>query len=160
MVFVCGPIAQAVDAPGMDEGSRRFLEVVHETLEKGGLRVWSAHRELRWGQIEPSPAYVAKQDLALMRACDATVIVLGTPSQARWRTEGTFIELGWAIAMQRPLVVVGDLDAYPSTLVRGLPSLSSGIRILTPNEVQADRTALLRFLKEALAESSPKPLEP
>lgn len=151
MVFVCGPLTEAKNGQGLDEGLRGFLELVHETLEQDGVQISSAHREERWGQDEPSPDVVAKRDLEWMHACDAAVMVLGTPLQPMWRTDGTFVELGWAITLKRPVVVIGDLDAYPSHLVRGLPSLSHGIRTLAPHGVEADPAILLRTLKAALA---------
>jgi nucleoside 2-deoxyribosyltransferase len=154
MVFVCGPFTEAMNGQDLDEGLRGFLELVHETLDHDGMQVSSAHRDERWGRDEPSPDIVAKRDLAWMQACNATVMVLGTPSRPMWRTDGTFVELGWAITLKRPVVVIGDLDAYRSALVRGLPGLSHGIRTLAPDEVQADPASLLRTLKEALAEPS------
>jgi nucleoside 2-deoxyribosyltransferase len=156
-VFVCGPFTEAMNGKGLDQGLRRFLELVHETLQGGGFEVTSAHRYERWGQDDPPPALIAKRDLEWMRECATSVMVLGTPSQPTWRTDGTFVELGWATALKRPIVVVGNLDAYRSPLVRGLPSVLGGMRTLAPNDVQADPAILLRALKEVLAEPSATP---
>jgi nucleoside 2-deoxyribosyltransferase len=151
-VFVCGPITEAKDGQGLDLGLRGFLELIHEVLQQDGMQVRSAHRDERWGRDEPPPDLVAKRDLGWMQECAATVVVLGTPSRPTWRTDGTFVELGWATALKRTVVVVGDLDAYRSPLVRGLPSVLGGIRTLAPNEVQANPAILLSTLRAALAE--------
>jgi nucleoside 2-deoxyribosyltransferase len=148
-VFVCGPITEAMNGQELDNGLRGFLELVHETLEQVGMRVLSAHRAEGWGQDEPPADVVAKRDSAWMRDCDASVMVLGTPSRPTWRTDGTFVELGWATALEKPVVVVGDLGAYRSTLVRGLSDALGGIRTLPPEEVQACPELLVRALREA-----------
>jgi nucleoside 2-deoxyribosyltransferase len=149
-VFVCGPLTEAVDGQGLDKGLRGFLELVHDTLERVGMEVFSAHREEGWGEDEPSPDVVAKRDSAWMRHCDATVMILGIPSRPMWRTDGTFVELGWATAMGKPIVVVGDLGAYRSALVRGLAGALGGIRTLPPEHVLASPEVLVRALREAL----------
>lgn len=149
-VFVCGPLTEALNGQELDKGLRGFLELVHETLERVGMKVFSAHRDEGWGEDEPPPEIVAKRDSAWMRDCDASVMILGTPSRPTWRTDGTFVELGWATALEKPVVVVGDLGAYRSALVRGLPSALGGIRTLPPDEVQACPEVLVRVLGETL----------
>jgi nucleoside 2-deoxyribosyltransferase len=153
-VFVCGPFTNALEAglpeehPRLDEDLAAFLNLIHETIERHQLTVASAHREELAGphQLtrpqELTPEVIAKRDRAWMQHCDAAVIVLGTPSRSCWRTDGTFIELGWASAFGRPVVLVGDLDAYPSALVRGVPSLLPNSLVLAPERLQ-ERPALL-----------------
>jgi hypothetical protein len=147
-VFVCGPLTEALNGQELDKGLRGFLQLIHETLERVGMKVFSAHREEGWGQVEPLPDVVAKRDSAWMRDCDVSVMILATPARPRWRTDGTFVELGWATAMEKPVVVVGDLGAYRSALVRGLPSALGGIRTLPPEEVQARPEVLVRLLRD------------
>lgn len=150
-VFVCGPLTEALNGQELDEELRGLLELIHETLARDRMRVLSAHRDERWGQDEPSPEVVAERDLEWMRACDAAVMVLGTPSRPVWRTDGTFVELGWATALRKPVVVIGDLGAYRSALVRGLSSVSSSIRILPPHELRACPKVLLPILGQAVS---------
>jgi len=153
-VFVCGPITEARNGQGLDEGLRSFLELVHQLLERAGIEVVSAHRDERWGHDEPPPEIIAKRDFAWMKACSAAVMVLGTPAQPVWRTDGTFMELGWATSVDKPVVLIGDLDSYRSPLVRGLPSLSGRIRILTPQEVQVRPEVVLGALSQSMSTSS------
>ncbi len=150
-VFVCGPLTEALNGQELDEELRGLLELIHETLERGRMTVLSAHRDERWGEDEPSPEVIAERDLEWMQACDATVMVLATPSRPIWRTDGTFVELGWATALGKPVVVIGDLGAYRSALVRGLPSVSSGIRILPSQDVCAHPEVLLPILGQAVS---------
>jgi nucleoside 2-deoxyribosyltransferase len=153
-VFVCGPLTNALEEgppeeqPRLDEDLAGFLDLIHGTIEQGRLQVASAHREELSGphQLtrprELTPGVIAKRDLGWMNDCDAAVFVLGTPSQPCWRTDGTFIELGWATMLRKPVVLVGDLDAYSSDLVRGMPDLLQGPPILAPERLQ-ERPALL-----------------
>jgi nucleoside 2-deoxyribosyltransferase len=157
-VFVCGPFTEAMNGDGLDHGLRDFLEMIHKTLLAEDMRIFSAHKHERWGGKVPPHNKVAKRDFKWMKTCDATVIVLGSPWQSSWRTDGTFIELGWATWREIPVVVVGDLDAYRSPLVRGLPGALANVHTLTPVEVLADPAILVRTLQQALRPRSTMPV--
>jgi nucleoside 2-deoxyribosyltransferase len=155
-VFVCGPITYALEGP---EGQSRlhgdlaaFLDLIHETIERNRLTVASAHREELAGPHELTPEVIAKRDLDWMKDCVAAVIVLGTPSRPSWRTDGTFIELGWAAMLDKPVVLVGDLEAYPSALVRGLPSVLRSSVTVMPKRLEAQPELLLDALGQVTAQ--------
>jgi nucleoside 2-deoxyribosyltransferase len=162
-VFVCGPFTDALEEgpreeqPRLDEDLAAFLDLIHGTIEECQLKVASAHREELAGphQLtrprELTPEVIAKRDLGWMRDCDAAVFVLGTPSQPCWRTDGTFIELGWATVLEKPVVLVGDLDAYPSDLVRGMPDVLRSPMILAPKHLQERPATLLDALGRVAA---------
>jgi hypothetical protein len=159
VVFVCGPFTNALE-PGphgehqkLDEELNAFLGLIHRTIEEHRLTVASAHREelAEPHQLtrpeELTPEVIAKRDLTWMQHCDAAVVVLSTPSRSCWRTDGTFIELGWATAFRKSVVLVADLDAYPSALVRGLPSLLCDPPVLAPERLQERPARLIDELR-------------
>lgn len=160
IVFVCGPLTAATKGQKVDPKVRRFLELIYRALDEAEMQVRAAHPEEGWGQDEPAPDVVAKRDWDWMSTCQATVIVLGTPEQPVWRTDGTFIELGWATALDKPRVLVGDPQAYRSPLVRGVPSLPGSLRVLRPAEVQASPASLTRELEAMLGERDARPVAP
>lgn len=163
-VFVCGPFTNALEGP--EEQPRlhgdlaAFLDLIHETIEQKRLKVASAHREELAGPHELTPEVIAKRDLDWMKDCTAAVIVLGTPSRPFWRTDGTFIELGWAAVLDKPVVLVGDLEAYPSALVRGLPSVLRNSVTVTPKRLAAQPELLLHALGQVATQLVTRTDEP
>jgi nucleoside 2-deoxyribosyltransferase len=136
-IFVCGPISNAIRAGQFDPSVRRLIEAIIQELENAGFRVASAHREENYGGCIPiSPEEVFRRDLNFARTCSAMVVVL--PSDERdqlYRTDGTFMELGWALVLGKPLVIVADLTATDrSYLFDGLLRLSC-VRLLEIDEV-------------------------
>lgn len=153
LVSVCGPLTSAFTGGAGDGDLRGFLELVHDTLEDAGLAVASAHRAERWGACtdDLTSLAVARRDIDWVRACRAVVAVLGVPGRtSSYRTDGTFIELGWALAWRKHLVLVGDLSAYPSLLVQGVPDIAASSVVLSPEEVASDPDSLLVALEPAL----------
>jgi nucleoside 2-deoxyribosyltransferase len=169
-VFVCGPLTDALEGdpeeqPALNEELGAFLDLIRETLERNGLRVVSAHRAELTGTRklatpELPPEVIAKRDLNWMTGCAAAVIVLGTPSQPFWRTDGTFIELGLAAGLDKPVVLVADLEAYPSALVRGVPSVLASTQTLAPKRLQERPVMLLRALGQVAAQLAVPAEEP
>jgi nucleoside 2-deoxyribosyltransferase len=111
--FVCGPISHALTDEGFDSAVKELLVAVAANLNDHGVRVLSAHRAEHWGELIPQrAAEVLRRDWSLAQAADAMVIVLpANPQGELYRTDGTFIELGWALALDKPLIVVTDLGA-------------------------------------------------
>jgi nucleoside 2-deoxyribosyltransferase len=158
-VFVCGPITHALTGARLDEELVRFLGLIHDTLEDGGVSVDSAHRVEGWGlrSNDLPPTSIVERDFAWAKASDAVVAVLELPNQRRpWRTDGTFVELGWASALNKPVIVLSRMDTNQSSLVRGLPSVFKQIQTLSPEDVSKQPESLLELLASLLEQSPPE----
>lgn len=127
-VFVGGPIMYAMRSDvGFHAQTRRVIEGVLSAVMAAGYEVLSAHQLERWGETDMIDAYfdVCRRDFAWMREAAAFVAILppggaGEPI----RTDGTCVELGWATALSKPIVLVRRLLDRHSHLVRGLPTIA------------------------------------
>lgn len=88
---------------------RQLLEETERALESTGWSVFLPHREVsRWGARDVAPADVATECLAAVASSDAVMGILG-------RSFGTHIEVGMAIGLGIPTVVVrfdGSSESY------------------------------------------------
>jgi nucleoside 2-deoxyribosyltransferase len=131
-IFLSGPISNALSDGRFDPTVRTALEEVAGGLERDGFRILSAHRAEAWGQeIPDTPEHVFRRDWHFAQACDAVVVVL--PADRRgvlYRSDGVFIEIGWAVALGKPLFVVTDRTASGgSYLFDGLLALPASTRV-------------------------------
>ena len=112
-VFLCGPITDVTSNETFDAKVRHLIEGIAERLETAGFQVFSAHQEESFGSSIPErPADVYNRDWRFAQMSDAMVVVF--PSDIKGgliRTDGTFMELGWAMALYKPLSIVTDPKA-------------------------------------------------
>lgn len=96
-IFIGGPISHLMSEHGFDAGFMKMHEMVIEMLEKSGYQILSAHLVEKYGKnkIEPDEVIVSR-DLAWIEEADLCVFLLPTKEDEPIRTDGTFIELGYA----------------------------------------------------------------
>ncbi|OAR25700.1 hypothetical protein A8W25_09095 [Streptomyces sp. ERV7] len=128
-VFVGGPIQYALGHDSFHPPLRDTIQAIVTAVTEAGATVFSAHVVERFGRDTPhfSPEDVSARDLDWMRRCDVFVPVLPADDGGGvMRTDGTHIEMGWASALGRPIVMVTPLPvpAGASHLLRGLPSVA------------------------------------
>ncbi|SAI46987.1 Nucleoside 2-deoxyribosyltransferase [Bordetella ansorpii] len=129
-IFVGGPIQHALKARALDEGLKGHLATAISLLEAYGAQVLSAHRAEKFGADTHlfTPDEVSRRDRAWMEQCDIFVAVLPMHplDGTLLRTDGTHIELGWASALRRPIVLVTamPIDASASHLLKGLATVA------------------------------------
>lgn len=118
-VFVAGPFWTLVDKEtGKVAGTARdHLEGVLRHYDDMGVRIYNAHRREAWGSAFLEPAEFTKLDFDEISACDIVVAFPGVPA-----SPGTHIEIGWASAMDKPLVLLLEKDVEYAGLIEGLPS--------------------------------------
>ena len=87
---------------------RETIERIANRIEAEGFLVLSAHRDEGYGvRIPARPASVFRRDWHLARLASAMVFVLPLDVRGELvRTDGTFIELGWAVALRKPMFIV------------------------------------------------------
>ncbi|MBL1099187.1 nucleoside 2-deoxyribosyltransferase [Streptomyces coffeae] len=149
-VFVGGPIQHAIHQNGFHQPLRHAIRDIIDAVSAAHGTVFSAHVAERFGADTKlfSPEQVSVRDFDWMRRCDVFVPVLPVDKAGElMRTDGTHVELGWASALGRPVVVVTPTPLAPnaSHLLRGLPSIGD-VTVFDLAEAQANPAELLRLL--------------
>ena len=156
-VFVGGPIQHALSRAGFDNPLRGLIGSVHGALERAGFDVFSAHRAEKWGDItaDLTSDQIARRDLDWMQRCDAFVACLPVgPDGLPFRSDGTHIELGWASALGKPVVlcIADPLPEGASHLVRGLSSIAA-VEVVCALAALAEPHAVVGAVGRVLAAS-------
>lgn len=130
-MFVGGPIQHALNGPSgrFEVGVRFAIEALIEAIESAGFKVMSAHEVEQYGEDDMShlPEVVATRDFQWMREATAYVCLMPSNQHGTIRSDGSCVELGWATALQIPVLVLRDATtdmSIMSALVRGLPAVS------------------------------------
>jgi nucleoside 2-deoxyribosyltransferase len=119
-VFLAAPLTQTLGPERrVDPTFRADLSRLHEFLEDLGHEVFSAHVRERWGEALDTPSGALAIDLAQLNGCDVVVAVLGTPP-----SPGVQLELGYAVACDKPILIIASDAAEVPYLVMGLPDFT------------------------------------
>ncbi|MGW5508220.1 nucleoside 2-deoxyribosyltransferase [Streptomyces albogriseolus] len=108
-VFVGGPIQHAILESGFVGHVQDAITAAIHTATENGANVFSAHVAEKFGAETAffTPEQVAVRDFHWMKKCDVFVAILPVlEDQTLRRTDGTHVELGWATALERPVVLV------------------------------------------------------
>ncbi|XVS68086.1 nucleoside 2-deoxyribosyltransferase [Actinosynnema sp. CA-299493] len=124
-LFVGGPIQHALSPGGFTSDLEKTLTLVMETLRDYGANIYSAHTVEHFGDrtAHYTPEQVAARDLRWMSKCDVFIPVLPVAEDGvLMRTDGTHVELGWATALGRPIVLLTRQPIVESAshLLKGL----------------------------------------
>ena len=120
-VFVAGPFRNLVDpATGLvpPRQQERF-EALIEYFESGGCTVFNAHKREKWGAAFLAAGEFTRLDFAEVSRSDVLVAIPGPPA-----SPGTHIELGWASALGKPIVLLLERDVDYAPMLHGLAGLS------------------------------------
>ncbi|MGA7705781.1 MAG: deoxynucleoside kinase [Solirubrobacteraceae bacterium] len=97
-----------------DSTWRLTLERTSRALANQGFQVCLPHRDISaWGAGASSPRAVADACLRAVAECDIVLAILG-------RSFGTHVEVGAAVGLGRPVVVVAEADDPPSFVGGGI----------------------------------------
>jgi nucleoside 2-deoxyribosyltransferase len=127
-VFVGGPIQHAIGPDKVFHApTRSVIETSTAVLRDHGYRVLSAHEHENFGEMDVSGKFqwVCSRDFQWMLQCDVFVAVLPLDENGKAiYSAGTSVELGWASAMGKPIVLVCDPAPIYSHLVIGLDAVA------------------------------------
>lgn len=127
-IFVGGPIQHAIAADKtFHAGARSAIETVLLALGRGGHRLLSAHLFENFGEMDVTGMFqdVCRRDFRWMHQCQLFVAVLPLDGNGKAiQSSGTAVELGWASAMGKPIVIVCDPAPVYSHLVTGLDAIA------------------------------------
>ena len=115
------------------------------------VTVFSAHRSERYGDVDVTQKSqgVTERDFDWMRCCAVFVAYLPTRQGALFRTDGTCVELGWASALKKPIILVRDSDTVASHLIEGLGAVTE-TRCLPAVSVLADPALLIQAIRSLI----------
>ncbi|MFD0385337.1 hypothetical protein ACFQ2B_32895 [Streptomyces stramineus] len=115
-LFLAGPFLQLLDpATGeMPEEARAPFSLLIKHFEGHGLDVHNAHRREAWGAELMPPDTCTRLDQDGIRDADVFVALPGAPP-----SPGTHIEIGWASAFDKPIVLLLERGREYTFLVRG-----------------------------------------
>jgi hypothetical protein len=130
-VFLGGPFTGIID-PGKsqirDFDQARYEEII-AFLEKCGCAVHNAHRRGHWGASFLTPKECTRLDWEEIKASDLFIAFPGDPP-----SPGTHIEIGWAAAFGKPIILLLEEGGEYAFLVRGLRTVACVIYVTMPRD--------------------------
>lgn len=120
-VFLAGPFKALVDKEtgALRQHDRNRFESLISQLEAAGYHVHNAHRREGWGANFLTPEECTKLDLEEISGSAVFVAFPGSPP-----SPGTHIEIGWASALGKPIVLLLEEGKDYAFLVRGLHTVA------------------------------------
>lgn len=122
-VFIGGPISHLTNEDGFDESFFKIHTMVIQILQRAGYQILSAHVVEEYGKnkIEPDEVIV-NRDLNWIEDADLCVFLLPASDDEAIRTDGTFIELGYATAKCSKNICFWDSNKaiFYSPMFRGM----------------------------------------
>ena len=142
-VFLAGPFKALVDPETgmMSERSIRMFSRIIEYFERRGWEVHCTHKREGWGREMMTPQMCTRIDFDEISRCDYFIAFPGAPA-----SPGTHIELGWASALGKRIVLLQEAGKEYAYLVRGLDQITPVRRIeyredeLDPAVIEAEIT--------------------
>ncbi|MDX7992159.1 nucleoside 2-deoxyribosyltransferase [Xenorhabdus littoralis] len=121
-MFLAGPFKSLVDPDThiMAHKNIKKLQSIIEYFEERGWSVHCAHKREKWGREFMTPAQCTLIDYEEISQCDYFVAFPGIPA-----SPGTHIEMGWASAMKKPVVLLLEENEEYAFLVQGLGEITS-----------------------------------
>lgn len=137
-VFLAGPFKALVDP--ITGRMRQFERVRYQALighlEGRGYSVHNAHKREAWGASFLAPEECTQLDYEEIRGCDLFIAFPGCPA-----SPGTHIEIGWAAALGRPMMLLLEEGQTYAFLVRGLHAVAD----VTYVQMPADQVGINEF---------------
>ena len=121
-VFVGGPFLNLVDPKTgrMSDRHQAQFERLIGHFEQRGAKVYNAHRREAWGSAFLTAPEVTKLDFTEIGDSDLFVAFPGVPV-----SPGTHVEIGWASAFGKPMVLFLEKNERHTFLVTGLETVAN-----------------------------------
>lgn len=108
----------------MKEKKIKEMQSLLEHLRSKGFAAASSHERENWGETRYSPEKCTPLDLEEIKKSDILLAIPGNPPSG-----GVHIELGWASALGKKIIVLLEEGHTYSNLVHGLPMLTNTVFI-------------------------------
>lgn len=143
-IFLSAPFSQLLVDGGLGVEVRERLNAVIDHLEAKGWSVGNAHKREGWGARLDSPHTAVRADLQGIEDSGVLVAILGSPP-----SPGVQLEIGFALARNKKLVIIAESDDPMPYLIRGVVEQESVVLIRQTNDRQ-DNYELGEAITEAL----------
>jgi nucleoside 2-deoxyribosyltransferase len=153
-VFLSAPFSQLLTDKGLPEEFRKRLEEIIQHLEAKGWSVGSAHEREAWGEKLDSPYKAVNADLQGIEDASALVAILNSPP-----SPGVQMEIGFALARGKKLVLVGSPNETMPYLIRGVKERESVVTVPDAEDIHELAAGISEAL-EALDQDGPRPRPP
>ena len=120
----------------------RFLERIENVAKECGHETYLPHRDLnKWGRTYIEPLETVRGCYVAIASCD---IFVAYPGKSR----GVHVEMGWASALKKPILLLLGPRDDPSLITLGLNSVSRTelIKFRDTEDLEAKLRAALRGL--------------
>lgn len=123
-VFLAAPFTSYLKDGMFDNDKFKEINFLISFLRNNGFSVFSAHEREKFGQNLLSPEECTELDFQEMNQCDIVVALIDNKSF------GVSLELGWASALKKPLILYkGEEHNYSTPLIAGISQLTDTIVI-------------------------------
>jgi nucleoside 2-deoxyribosyltransferase len=121
-IFLAGPFKALVeqDTGIMRTSDRTRFESLIGHMEREGYLVHNAHRREQWGAAFLTPDECTHLDFQEISGCDVFVAFPGAPA-----SPGTHLEIGWASALGKPIILLLEEGRDYAFLIRGLHTVAN-----------------------------------
>ncbi|MDE0582890.1 nucleoside 2-deoxyribosyltransferase [Planococcus sp. A6] len=121
-VFLAGPFKNLVDPKTgvMQSHEKQKLINLISFFEAKGFSVHNAHKREGWGKDFMTPEECTEIDFQEISTCDLFVAFPGSPA-----SPGTHIEIGWASALNKPIILLLEEEKDYAFLIKGLGTVAN-----------------------------------
>lgn len=128
-VFLAAPYSQWVNPSTgrVETHLRQRLEVLRQGFLDHGAQVFNAHHNEDWGAGWLPADQCTPADFQAMRVADVVCAVIGSPLSG-----GVAVELGWASALGKPILVLAEEDIEYTPLIRGIHTVTRASFLTAP----------------------------
>jgi hypothetical protein len=118
-IFVAGPFTVAINSKSyFDPKVRNRIEVINDIINSLGKEVFSSHKRENWGANLDVPESLAGIDKTELGQCSHLIVYWGSKISI-----GVSIEMGLAIALKKPILLIRDARSIKSDFYAGLVKL-------------------------------------
>jgi len=118
-IFLGGPFSAALQVGKngkltfSDSGLRVKIEAAIKAIRSTGVDLLNSHLQDGWGEIDFGTDFAAR-DLRWIKECDSYISILpNDPEGNPYRSDGTFIEIGYALAAGKDVVLLIESPESP-----------------------------------------------
>lgn len=125
-VFLAAPFDpwMKADRSSLLDERKAELQLLIELVESFGHQVISSHRREEFGAAWMEPDECTPLDYEAIRKCDLIIALPGRPFSG-----GVHIEIGWASAFGKKIILLLEGHEPYSSLVEGLPRIANVTKI-------------------------------
>jgi nucleoside 2-deoxyribosyltransferase len=149
-IFLGGPITHLSKHPRTSARVEKFLIIAENTFKEAGWAVHSAHITECFGRDVPTADIIVKRDIEwLSRSSYAIFLLPNDGDQNPLRTDGTFIEIGYAVCAKIPCsILIENTDGH-SPMIHGLADFFNQTSLLTIDILRDDPTRIINSIRIA-----------